>query len=112
MYSDTGEHFKSFTQCAIVTGTVAGKLKTPLHPVPVQRAFQIVGVDVMDLSVTKSGNMHVLVFQDFLTKWPMVYPISISKLFTLFDSLLSRFSPCLVHQKLCFLTGVRNCYRT
>ena len=36
---------------------------------------QIVGVDVMDLPVTESGNKHVLVFQDFLTKWPMVYPI-------------------------------------
>ena len=41
----------------------------------VQRALQIVGVDVMDLPVTESGNKHVLVFQDFLTKWPMIYPI-------------------------------------
>ncbi|XP_062511454.1 uncharacterized protein LOC134187352 [Corticium candelabrum] len=29
----------------------------------------------MDLPVTESGNKHVLVFQDFLTKWPMIYPI-------------------------------------
>ena len=42
MSSNTRQHCKSFTQCAIVTGTVAGKLKPPLHPIPVQRAFQIV----------------------------------------------------------------------
>lgn len=29
----------------------------------------------MDLPMTENGNKHVLVFQDFLTKWPMVYPI-------------------------------------
>ena len=77
MYSDTREHCKSCAQCAIVTGTVVvvGKLKPPLHPIRVQRAFQIVGVDVMHLPVTESGNKHVLVFQDFLTKWPMIYPI-------------------------------------
>ena len=62
MYSDTREHCKSCSQCAIVTGTVVGKLKPPLHPIPVQQAFQIVGVDVMDLPVTESGNKHVLVF--------------------------------------------------
>ena len=29
----------------------------------------------MDLLKTKDGNKHVLVLQDFLTKWPMVYPM-------------------------------------
>ena len=27
----------------------------------------------MDLPTTERGNNHVLVFQDFLTKWPMVF---------------------------------------
>ena len=39
------------------------------------RVFQIVGVDVMDLPKTEHGNKHVLVFQDLLSKWPMVFPI-------------------------------------
>ena len=47
----------------------------PLHSIPVERPFQIVGVDIMDLPITSQGNKHVLVFQDFWTKWPMVYPI-------------------------------------
>ena len=29
----------------------------------------------MDLPKTKRGNQHVIVFQDFLTKWPLVYPV-------------------------------------
>ena len=53
-----------------------GKVARPsLHPIPVQRPFQIVGVDVMDLPKTLDGNCHVLVFQDYLTKWPLVFPM-------------------------------------
>ena len=40
-----------------------------------QRPFQIIGVDIMDLPRTQQGNKHVIVFQDFFTKWPMVYPV-------------------------------------
>ena len=29
----------------------------------------------MDLPVTESGNRHVVVFQDFLTKWPLAFPV-------------------------------------
>ena len=29
----------------------------------------------MDFPKTKDGNKHVLVLQDFLTKWPTVYPM-------------------------------------
>ena len=29
----------------------------------------------MDLPRTQQGNKHVIVFQDFFTKWPMVYPV-------------------------------------
>jgi len=29
----------------------------------------------MELPTTEEGNRYVLIFQDFLTKWPMAYPI-------------------------------------
>ena len=29
----------------------------------------------MDLPKTEHGNRHVIVFQDFLTKWPIVIPL-------------------------------------
>ena len=74
MYSDVIEHCVNCPQCAIVNSS--GQVnRPPLHPIPVQRVFQIIGVDVMDLPKTEAGNRHVVVFQDFLSKWPLVYPV-------------------------------------
>ncbi len=42
-------------------------MRPPLQSIPVNRPFQIVCVDIMDLPITTRGNRHVLVFQDFLT---------------------------------------------
>ena len=74
MFPDTVHYVRNCPECVMVSG--GGKVeKPPLHPIPVNRPFQIVGVDIMDLPITTQGNKHVLVFQDFLTKWPMVYSI-------------------------------------
>ena len=74
MYLDAIRYSKSCPECAIVSG--GGKqYRPPLHPIPVERPFQIVGVDIMDLPKTQRGNKLVIVFQDFFSKWPMVYPI-------------------------------------
>ena len=74
MHRDCVQFARNCPECAIVSG--GGKVaKPPLHPIPVARPFQIVGVDIMDLLTTNQGNKHVLVFQDYLTKWPMVFPI-------------------------------------
>ena len=73
MFADVTKHCSAFPQCSIVNGSGCVN-KPPLHPIPVQRAFLIIGVDVMDLPLNESGNRHVVVFQDFLTKWPLVYP--------------------------------------
>ena len=52
------------------------KKRPPLHPIPVLRPFQILGIDVMDLPVTEKGNRHVVVIQDLFTKWPfLVFPV-------------------------------------
>ena len=69
-------HCASCPQCAIVNSS--GRVnKPPLHPIPVQRVFQIIRVDVMDLPRTEAGHKHVIVFQDFLflSKWPFVFPV-------------------------------------
>ena len=74
MYASTLKYARNCPECAVVTG--GGKPhRPPLHPIPVQRPFQIVGVDIMDLPLTIAGNKHVIVFQDYLTKWPIVCPI-------------------------------------
>ena len=74
MYNETLKFTSNCPQCAVVTG--GGRHhRPPLHPIPVSRPFQIVGVDVMELPKTDRGNRYVLVFQDFLTKWPLVFPM-------------------------------------
>ena len=80
MYKDALGHSNSCPQCAIVSG--GGHVhKPPLHPVPVERAFQILEVDIMELPKTSKSNQYVVVFQIFLTKWPMVSLYQIRRLF-------------------------------
>ena len=74
MHEDVRTHCRSCPQCAIVSGA-SRPGRPPLQPIPVSRPFQIFGVDVMDLPLTERGHKHVVVFQDFLTKWPVVIPI-------------------------------------
>ena len=74
MYNDARKYVNGCPECTIVSG--GGRVqRPPLHPIPVSRPFQIIGVDVMDLPKTALGNKHVLVFQDLFTKWPMVFAI-------------------------------------
>ena len=73
MYRHAVEFCKNCGECATVAG-VGRRNKPPLHPIPVQRPFQIVGLDIMELPKTDQGNRYVIVFQDFITKWPLVFP--------------------------------------
>ena len=59
-------------QWFLVLDEYSAPLYTPLY-IPVQKPFQIIEVDIMELPITESGNKYVIVFQDFLTKWPMVF---------------------------------------
>jgi len=70
MYRYIVDYTKNFPQCASATGT-GRKQQLPMHSIPVELPFQIVGVDIME---TANGNRRVIVFQDFFTKWPVVYP--------------------------------------
>ena len=74
MYSDVLEFCKNCLQCTAATSQNSS-LHPPLQPIPVERAFQIVGVDLMELPKTSRGNQYVLVFQDFLSKFPLVFPV-------------------------------------
>ena len=61
------------SDCLTATGS-DWHFRASIHPIPVQRPFQIVGVDVMELPGTEQGNKYV-VFQDMFTKWPMIYAV-------------------------------------
>ena len=47
----------------------------------------------MDLPVTDSGNRHVVVFQFFLTKWPLVFPVPDQKAIRLVKLLTEKVIP-------------------
>ena len=72
MYHDTIQLVANCPQCAIATGG-SHQHYPPLHPITSQPPIQIIGVNIMELPTTDQGNRYVLVFQDFLTKWPMVF---------------------------------------
>ena len=49
--------------------------KPPLAPIPVGRPFHRVAVDILQLPLTTQGNCYVVVFMDYLTKWPEAFAI-------------------------------------
>ena len=67
-----GVHFtRNCPECTTVSG--GGRVcMPPLHPIPVQRTFQIFSVNIM---ATQQGNKHVVVFQGYAAKWPMAFPV-------------------------------------
>ena len=92
MHRDVSEHCNSCPECTVVNAS--GRVHQPLlQPIPVQRAFQIVGVDVMELPLTRKGNKYVAVFQDFLTKWPFVFPMPDQKAVRLVKLLVEQVIP-------------------
>lgn len=87
MFPEAVQYARNCPECAIVSG--GGRVtRPPLCPILVNRPFQIVGVDIMELPKTTLGNKYVPVFQDFLTKWPMAYPIPDQKSWRIADILV------------------------
>ena len=48
-------------------------VRPPLTSIPVGGQIDRVGVDVLQLPITKRGNKYVVVFVDYLSKWPEVF---------------------------------------
>lgn len=46
----------------------------PLTPIPVAGPFDRIGVDIIQFLRSDLGNQYVVMFMDYLTKWPEVYP--------------------------------------
>ena len=68
--------------------------KPLLTAIPVDGPFDRVGVDVLKMPKTKHGNTYIVVFMDYLTKWPEAFAtpdhssLTIAKLFV--EKIISR----------------------
>ncbi len=45
-----------------------------MAPISVAGPFDKVGVDILQLPRSYRGNQYAVVFVDYLTKWPKVFP--------------------------------------
>jgi hypothetical protein len=70
MYQDTKNWIESCKKCA--KRKSPPPRKAPLHPIQsAKMPFEMVGVDILGpLPITPAGNRYIVVFTDYLTKWP------------------------------------------
>lgn len=74
MRNDVHKFCRSCLVCSTRKGN-RGTCKPPLQPIPVGGPFHRVGVDILQLPLTSKGNRYVVVFMDYLTKWPEAFAI-------------------------------------
>ena len=61
--------------------------KTTTKCIEVGEPFECIGMENKELDLSNKRNRYALVFQDYLIKWPEVYPISDHKAHTVADCL-------------------------
>ena len=72
MPGDVGSWCRACEVCA--SRQVGKSIRPPLVPLPVEGAFDQVGVDVIQFVQSHTGNQYVVVFIDYLTKWVEAFP--------------------------------------
>ncbi|MEM7284290.1 MAG: DDE-type integrase/transposase/recombinase, partial [Pseudomonadota bacterium] len=74
LYSDVVAYCNQCVKCA-TRKNPSKKTRYPLQPLPVDGPFDRIAVDYLGpLPQTEKGNRYLLVFSDYLTKWPEVFP--------------------------------------
>ena len=58
-------------------------MKPLLAPIPVAGPFDRDGVDVLQLPTSKKGNKYTIVFMNYLTTWPEVFPTQDQSAYTI-----------------------------
>ena len=72
MRTDIVKWCRGCLTCA--TRRVGRQERPPMTPIPVAGPFDKVGVDVLQLPRSYDVNQYAVVFVDYLTKWPEVFP--------------------------------------
>ena len=75
MKADIYKVCKSCVTCLSIQGQER-RSRPPLKSIAVGEPFKCIGMDFKEFDVSDGGNRYALVFQDYLTKWPEVYPVT------------------------------------
>ena len=76
MYKDIQHWVRSCVDCQM-RKTPRNRKKAPLLPIPVEGAFDRLAVDCLGpFPESYSGNRYVVVFSDYLTRWPEAFAVS------------------------------------
>lgn len=93
MYKDVEHWVRSCQDCA-TRKNPRNKYHAPLLPIPVDAAFSRLAVDVLGpLPITWSGNRYIVVFTEYLTKWPEIFPVKNADAVTIARLLTSEIIP-------------------
>ena len=74
MKGDIYKKCGSCVTCASVSGQ-GNRERPALVSIPVGGPFECIGMDFIEMDCSRKGNRYALVIQDYLTKWPEVYPL-------------------------------------
>ena len=74
MVGDVHRFCRSCLTCAVHRRT-GRKLNPQLHPIPVGRLFERVGIDILEMPKTLRGNRYIVVFMEYLTKRVEAYAV-------------------------------------
>ena len=72
--SDIHKKCMSCIECASIQSQ-SGHGRPPLKSIEVGDVFKCIGMDFLEMDTAKSGNWYVLIFQDYLSRWPELYPV-------------------------------------
>ena len=89
MVADTRSFVETCAPCQVYK--VGPNKRVPLKPIRAVSPFYMLGVDILTpcpAAVTRSGNKHILVVQDYFTKWVVAIPIPDQTASTVLRSLL------------------------
>ena len=85
--------------------------KSPLSPIPVAGPFDCLGVDIIQFPCSYDGNKYAIVFMDYLTKWPELFPVPTQTAETIARALVEVISRHGVPAKLLYRTEVQTSYQ-
>ena len=65
---DVSRYYSVCSKCQYTKAPV--RQPAPLQPVIASKPWELVAVDILKVPMSSSGNQHVLVIQDYYSKWP------------------------------------------